>query len=67
MNPWMISALADSHSREIRLETARCRACAYCPRRSAHSAARWPQLRRGIGFRLVEAGLHLLATTRPAP
>ena len=69
MNPWMLCDLADSHVREIRREAAQRRSQAR-PRESrparSVSGGR-ARLRHRIGFGLVEAGLHVLATTRPAP
>jgi hypothetical protein len=65
MNPWMIKALADAHSRDLRHQAARHRMRTRRGWWPADSARRLRRLRRGIGFRLVEAGLHMLATTRP--
>jgi hypothetical protein len=69
MNPGMLGDLADSHVREMRREAAQRRSQAR-PRVSrpalSVSGGR-ARLRRRIGFGLVEAGLHVLATTRPAP
>jgi hypothetical protein len=69
MNPWMLSALADSRVHEIRRDAAQRRSQAR-PRESqpvrSVSGGRG-KLRRRIGFGLVEAGLHVLATTRPTP
>ena len=66
MNPWMISDLADSHAREIRRQAAQCRTGRRRPGpRPAQGVSR--ALRHRVGFGLVEAGLHVLATTRPAP
>jgi hypothetical protein len=67
MNPWMIKALADAHSRDLRHQAAWHRMRTRRGWWPADSARRWRRLRRGIGFRLVEAGLHMLATTRPVP
>ncbi len=68
MNPWMLSDLADSHVREMRRVAAR-RSQAR-PRKSqpirSVSGGRG-RLRRRVGFGLVEAGLHVLATTRSMP
>jgi hypothetical protein len=69
MNPWMLSDLADSHRSEMRRQAAQRRSRAR-PRESqpmrsvSHGRGR---LRRRVGFGLVEAGLHVLATTRSAP
>ena len=69
MNPWMLSDLADSHVREIRREAAQRRRQAR-PRESqpmpSLSGGRG-RLRQRVGFGLVEAGLHVLATTRSMP
>jgi hypothetical protein len=73
MNPWMISDLADSHVREIRRQAAEYRAGALrtgarrSGARPVHDVNRWLRLRHRVGFGLVEAGLHVLATTKPAP
>jgi len=69
MNPWMLSDLADSHAREIRREAARRRSQAR-PRESQPTrtvSGGLGRLRRRVGFGLVEAGLHVLATTRSVP
>jgi hypothetical protein len=69
MNPWMLSELADSHVREIRREAAQRRGQAWPresqPRRAVRGGR--GRLRRRVGFGLVEAGLHVLATTRSTP
>jgi hypothetical protein len=68
MNPWILSDLADSRVREMRRQAAECRTAGRRPRpRLAHGVNRRLQLRHRVGFGLVEAGLHVLATTRPAP
>jgi hypothetical protein len=68
MNPWTISALADSRARELRRDADTQRIISPRPGCQAEpGAGHWPALRRRVGFRLVEAGLHVLATTRPAP
>jgi hypothetical protein len=69
MNPWILSDLAASHRRETRREAARRRSQAR-PRQSrpTRSVSGGPgRLRRRVGFGLVEAGLHVLATTRSMP
>lgn len=69
MNPWMLSDLADSRQREIQREGVQRRSQAL-PRESrpVPSVRSGPgSLRHRIGFGLVEAGLHVLATTRPTP
>jgi hypothetical protein len=62
MNPGLLGALAQEHTREFRREAAR-----HGTRVSAPASARAPRpahrsLRTWAGFALVEAGLHLLAT-----
>jgi hypothetical protein len=69
MNPWMLSDLTDLHMREIRREAARRRNQAR-PRESqpVRSMGGGPgRLRQRVGFGLVEAGLHVLTTTRSMP
>jgi hypothetical protein len=69
MNPWLSSALADSHSRELRGEAA-CRraaeiqgeAATYRFGPSGTGARHTSRVRSRVGFALVEAGLRLLAT-----
>jgi len=69
MNPWMLRDLADARERDIRRETARrlsqARARESQPMRSVSGGR--GRLRRRLGFGLVEAGLHVLATTRSMP
>jgi hypothetical protein len=67
MNPWIISDLADSHVREMRRQAAERRTGARRPRPAAYRVDRRLQLRHRVGFGLVEAGLRVLASTRPAP
>ena len=68
MNPWMISDLADSHVREIRRQAAEYRTRRRRPGpRPTHHVSRSLRLRHRVGFGLVEAGLRVLATTKPAP
>jgi len=68
MNPELLYALAGSRAREIRDEAARSRTRAHQARsRPARPGGRWSAWRRRTGFALVEAGLQLLATTRPEP
>jgi hypothetical protein len=73
MNPWILSDLADSRVREMRRQAAECRTaeCRTAGRRTrprpARGVNRRLQLRHRLGFGLVEAGLRVLATTRPAP
>ena len=75
MNPWLSSALADSHARELRGEPARSQARETRPgavasrvgppgteARAARGARHGGRVRYRLGFALVEAGLHLLAT-----
>lgn len=62
MNSYLIAALADQRTREIRNQAAR---------RPAPQSGNRPvthvRLRRQIGITLVEAGLRLLATTPAVP
>jgi hypothetical protein len=68
MNPWMLQAMADSRCRELRRDAAAHADDAPRPAwRPAPAGPRWPQMRRQVGYALVEAGLHLLATEGPAP
>jgi hypothetical protein len=68
MNPWMLQAMADSRCRELRHDAPRRPDRAPRPAsRPAPAAPRWPQMRRQVGYALVEAGLHLLATEGPTP
>jgi hypothetical protein len=75
MNAWLLSALADSHGQELRGEAvgrqAREIRCYSAPSRigpagtrarPARGTGRGPRVRHRVGFALVEAGLHLLAT-----
>lgn len=65
MNPWLLNALADSRCREMRQDAAVRREGGFrrCPGLPpAPAAHRWPRMRRQVGYALVEAGLHLLAT-----
>jgi hypothetical protein len=69
MNSRMLGDLADLHMRETRREAARRRSQAG-PRESqpVRSVSGGPgRLRQRVGFGLVEAGLHVLATTRSMP
>jgi hypothetical protein len=73
MNPWMLQVMADSRCREIRHDAAQ---HGDGPRHNgrgrrlaapvAPSDHRLPRMRRQVGYALVEAGLHLLATAGPA-
>jgi hypothetical protein len=68
MNLFLLIALADSRCRAIRGEAAWRRTFRPHPRaRPARGERRWSRVRRRAGYALVEAGLHLLATTGPAP
>jgi len=68
MNPWMLQAMADSRCRELRRDAARAADDAPRPaRRPTAAGPRWPQMRRQVGYALVEAGLHLLAAEGPPP
>jgi hypothetical protein len=63
----MTGALVDAHIREIRRQAAQCRIRAHSRgSRRRRGQDHGAQLRNRIGFALVEAGLQLLATTRPA-
>jgi hypothetical protein len=68
MNPWLIDGMAKCRTRDFRHEAAQRRGRSDQPRsRPARPPYRGPSLRTWIGFALVEAGLHLLATTaKPA-
>jgi hypothetical protein len=73
MNPWMLHAMADSHCREMRRDSAqrggggRHDGAALRPTPpTALAGHRWPRMRRQVGYALVEAGLRLLATAGPA-
>jgi hypothetical protein len=65
----MTDAQVRQHIHDVRHEVARCRG--YSPRPAQVHQAAWrypsgqlhrlPRLRRRVGYRLVEAGLHLLA------
>jgi hypothetical protein len=64
MNPHLIAALADQRTRETRHQAARPHPRP--PRPAPQPASQPPhraRLRRRIGIKLVETGLHLLATT----
>jgi len=68
MSPWMLHAMADSRCRELQRDAARHADEAPRPAwRPAPAALRWPQVRRQVGYALVEAGLHLLAAEGPPP
>jgi hypothetical protein len=67
MNTQPIEALANARMRDIRREIAQCRRPEPRPESEPSSAERVPRLRNRIGFTLVEAGLHLMATARPLP
>jgi hypothetical protein len=61
MNFRMTEALARQHMRDVRDQAVRCRGRSSRPRPDlAVRVARWPRLRKQVGYRLVEAGLHLL-------
>jgi hypothetical protein len=76
MNPWLAEALAESRAREIRHAAARYRpraaqttrpdAARYRRRRPARDPALAASLRGRVGYALVEAGLHMLATAGQA-
>jgi hypothetical protein len=64
MNPLLLEALAAAHAEELRRHAARSPVRARRPRSRPAARSAW---RRRTGFALVEAGLHLLATTGPQP
>ena len=62
MNFQMTEALVGEHMRDVRDQAIRCRGRSPRPRPDlAGRITRWPRLRKRVGYRLVEAGLHLLA------
>jgi hypothetical protein len=68
MNPWMISDLADSRARDIRRQAEESRTGRLRPGpRPAYAVNQRLRLRHRVGFGLVEAGLHVLSSARPAP
>jgi hypothetical protein len=67
MNPWMLHALTDSRCRDMRRDVARrTDGIPHPASRPAPAGWRLPRMRRQVGYALVEAGLHLLATAGPA-
>lgn len=70
MNAWMLHALADSRRQEMWREGGGYRHELARPAPAAPAVdptrQRWPRMRRQVGYALVEAGLHLLATGGPA-
>ena len=61
MNFQMTEAMVGAHMRDVRDQVVRCRGRSSRPRPDlAVRAIRWPRLRKQVGYRLVEAGLHLL-------
>jgi hypothetical protein len=71
MNPWLSSALADARGRELRgelpgpqaREMRRDAAPSWIgPADTGARPGRGPRVRHRVGFALVEAGLHLLAS-----
>jgi hypothetical protein len=64
MNPMLLEAVAAARASEIRRHAAR---SPIRVRRARSRSAAWSACRRRTGFALVEAGLHLLATTGPQP
>ncbi len=64
MNPHLIAALADQHTRETRHQAARPHTGSPRPVSQSPNRAR---LRRRIGTTLVEAGLRLMATAPAVP
>jgi hypothetical protein len=68
MNPWLMDGMAQYRARDLRHEAAQRRGRSGQPRsRPARPPYRGSGLRTRIGFSLVEAGLHLLATTATQP
>jgi hypothetical protein len=70
MNPWMLQALADSRTREMRRDCTQRRDCVPRPAPASPLATagyHWPRMRRQVGYALVEAGLRLVTTAGPAP
>jgi len=64
MNPWLMDGMAQYRARDLRQEAAQRRGRSGQPRsRPPRPPHRGSGLRTRIGFGLVEAGLHLLATT----
>ena len=62
MNFQMTEALVREQMRDVRCQAVRCRGRSSRPRPDlASRVTRWPRLRKQVGYRLVEAGLHLLA------
>jgi hypothetical protein len=67
MSPWALHAMADSRCREMRRDVAlHTDGIPHPPSRPVTARQRWPRMRRQVGYALVEAGLHLLATAGPA-
>lgn len=62
MNFGLIDVLVDGHAHDIRRQAAPRRTSARGRSWPAGAAPGWARLRGRIGFALVEAGLHLLAT-----
>ena len=62
MNFQMTEALVREQMRDVRDQAVRCRGRSSRPRPDlACRVTRWPRLRKQVGYRLVEVGLHLLA------
>ena len=62
MNFQMTEALVREQMRDVRDQAVRCRGLSSRPGPDlAGRVTRWPRLRKQVGYRLVEAGLHLLA------
>jgi hypothetical protein len=77
MNPWLAEALAESRARETRHAAEQYRrhagiqptppgAARYRRNRPANDRVVAASLRGRVGYVLVEAGLHMLATAGPA-
>ena len=61
MNFQMTEALVGQHMRDVRDQAAGCLGRSSLRRPDlAVRVTRWPRLRKQVGYRLVEAGLHLL-------
>jgi hypothetical protein len=70
MNPFMLQALADSRTREMRRDGTQQSDCAPRPASAsplATAGCHWPRMRRQVGYALVGAGLRLLTTAGSAP
>jgi hypothetical protein len=67
MNPRIARTLTDEHLRDLRTQAAAARASRHHqPAAGGQPARPVPALRQRIGFALVEAGFHVLGSTRLA-